>query len=35
VNIEIASEVADLIMDFADEVFDVTQDQKGKKLTKA
>ena len=33
-NIEICSGVIDLIIDMADEVFDVTQNQPGKKLTK-
>ena len=35
VNIEIASGVVDLILDFADEVYDTTNQQSGKKLTKA
>ena len=35
INIEIVSEVVDLIMDMADEVFDVSRDQPGKKMTKA
>lgn len=35
VNIEIASGIVDLIMDLSDEVFDVTQAQAGKKLSKA
>ena len=34
-NIEIASGVIDLIMDMADEVYDVTKEQPGNKLTKA
>lgn len=34
-NIEIASGVIDLIMDMADEVFDVTREQPGNKMTKA
>ena len=34
-NIEIASGVIDLIMDMADEVYDVTREQPGNKLTKA
>lgn len=34
-NIEIASGVIDLILDMADEVYDVTRDQPGNKLTKA
>ena len=34
-NIEIASGVIDLIMDMADEVYDVTRDQPGNKMTKA
>lgn len=33
-NIEIASGVVDLILDLADEVFDVSSKQPGKKLTK-
>ena len=35
VNIEIASGIVDLMLDFADEVYDVTNAQAGKKLTKA
>ena len=35
VNIEIASGIVDLIMDMSEEVFDVTRDQRGNKLTKA
>lgn len=34
-NIEIASGVVDLVLDLADEVFDVSSKQPGKKLTKA
>lgn len=34
-NIEIASSVIDLIMDMADEVYDVTREQPGNKMTKA
>ena len=34
-NIEICSGIVDLILDVADEVYDVTQKQPGKKLTKA
>ena len=35
VNIEIASGIVDLMLDFADEVYDTSMIQKGKKLTKA
>lgn len=35
INIEIASGVVDLMMDFAEEVFQTSQNQKGKKLNKA
>ena len=34
VNIEIASGVIDLILDMADEVYDTTVNQPGRKLTK-
>ena len=35
VNIEIASGIVDLIMDLADETFDVSTNQPGNKLSKA
>ena len=35
VSVEIASGVVDLLMDLADEVFDVTRTQAGNKMTKA